>query len=266
MERGRKEKEKAEAKVEAGGGAEGKAKVRKDIREAIRQVLDGESEQYAVIYKLCDRSLRGYVGLRFGRLGDDFVDEVAVRTHEYALGRLGEYDESEGASYQTWLNIQSRSITSRVITEWYGDNFVRLDEEFHEPQMPTQAGPAEIHDERMRNQAIRHELRALAEPARLSIAHHDLAERTFQVTARHLNISVSRMRWLRGNALGELRRRLRKLGVRPTRTAPATEPVIPPKLYKKNPYDDGDWTTSVSADMPFVPGDLVGAEPWPTEE
>jgi hypothetical protein len=88
--------------------------------DAIARVLSGDVNAYGEIYAACDRRLRAFVGRRYGHLGGDFADEVAVRTHEYVFPRLNRYDPGRGASFQTWLNWQSLNVAGKVLCERYG--------------------------------------------------------------------------------------------------------------------------------------------------
>ena len=62
-----------------------------EVTEAIKRVLAGDTSAYEVLFRECDEPLRSFVGSRHGRQDADFINEVATRTHEYALEHLKEY-------------------------------------------------------------------------------------------------------------------------------------------------------------------------------
>jgi DNA-directed RNA polymerase specialized sigma24 family protein len=226
------------------------------VMSAIQHVLSGDVNAYEVIYGACDGSLRSFIGRRFGRLGGDFIDEAAICTHEYVLTRLQEYDPNAGASFQTWLNWRSRGVASQVMYERYGGPSVQRKEDEHDPYMPTVAGPEEIHDARGRDRVLRRELKALAEDDRLSIAHHDLAGRTFAETAQRTDATVKKTRWGRDRGLRRLRTRLQRLGIRPVEVDSTPVPIF---YGWDHTEPDDDYTASVTAVLPDGPDLLVGA-------
>jgi hypothetical protein len=75
---------------------------------AIQRVLAGDESSYDVIYKDCDPSLRSFIGARYGHLGDDFVSEVAIRTHEYGFTHLDSYSSDSDATF-----VERRRRSSR---------------------------------------------------------------------------------------------------------------------------------------------------------
>lgn len=235
------------------------------VAEAIAQVLAGDENAYEIIYKCCDARLRAFVAARHNRRGPDFVDEVAARTHVWAFRHLGGYDAARGASFQTWLNLQSRNEAQAVAIERYGRRFERLDEIRHAPVLDVVPDPADV---RARDESARElwrEYEALAEEGRLSVALHDIDGRSFPAIARHMSMTVSKVRRMREGALWKLRRRLRRLGIGARNcTVPG-----PPAWSGRNDtgYDD-DWAASVTAVLPDGPDELVGvgAEPVPVDE
>lgn len=194
--------------------SENQGNTRKEsIAEAISKVLAGDVNAYEIIYKNCDEPLRSFVTSRYGGRGRYFVDEVLSRTHIYAFAHLGAYDAGRGASFQTWLNWQSRNEARMVAIERYGPRFEPLDEDVHAPVIGIVPDPADVHRADENCRVLWQEYRALAEAGRLSIAFHDIEERTFAVTARHMSMTVAKVRRMRDGALAELRRRLRRLGL-----------------------------------------------------
>jgi RNA polymerase sigma factor (sigma-70 family) len=190
------------------------------IPSAIQRVLNGDVNAYDIIYEDCDRPLRSFIGSRYGYLGGDFIAEVAIRTHEYALNHLKDYNADKGASFQTWLNWQSRDVARKVMAERCNPNAVSLSEELNVVYVVTPSDPAEEHERQRRNRVLRQELKSLAEQGRLSIAAHDLGRWTFSATARRLGMTVSQTRYCRKRALLELKKRVERRGIRPTEVVP----------------------------------------------
>ena len=233
------------------------------VRQALERVLAGDVNAYEVVYEVCDGSLRSFLGSRYGHMGGDFVDEVAIRTHEHVLSQLHKFDSDRGASFQTWLNWQSRNVAHKVMAEWYGPKLVSFDEDRHAGYVATVAGPEEQYEVRERNRVLRQELKSLDEQGRLSIARHDLAGQTFHVTARHLGMTVSKMRRYRHGALAELRKRLTRRGIRPVEVDSTPGPV----WYGHNTTgDEDDWTAPTCSVLPDGPDTLVGAAARTEEE
>ena len=132
------------------------------LMAAIRRVLSGEVESYEVIHNRIDRPLRAYIRSHFYWAGPSFEDEVAVRTHEYLLPRLGEFDATK-ASLQTWYNWQSRSVAGLVMREWFGPRLVQYDEAVHEAWAVTASGPADVYEEKRLSRVLREESESLSE-------------------------------------------------------------------------------------------------------
>uniref|UniRef100_A0A7C4G9S6 Sigma-70 family RNA polymerase sigma factor n=1 Tax=candidate division WOR-3 bacterium TaxID=2052148 RepID=A0A7C4G9S6_UNCW3 len=195
------------------------------IRAAIEQVRAGDVNAYEPVYRRFDPSLRAFITARFPWAGPDFVDEVAVRTHEYALSRLAAFNPDRSA-FLTWLCWQARSTASRVVGEWFSPRFVQFVAAKHETSAGTAAGPADIHEAERRSRVLREELAALAEEERLTVTLHDMAGRTFAATAQTLGIPVGRVRRLRARALARLKRRLVGRGVSPIEVDSTPPPII----------------------------------------
>jgi RNA polymerase sigma factor (sigma-70 family) len=183
----------------------------KDVTDAIGQVLSGDVESYELVYKMCDGRLRSFIGSRFRHLGSDFVEEVAVRTHERALEKLAEFDPAR-ACFQTWLNWQSRRVASQVMAEWRGPRFTGFDEKLHARYVPTLASPEELHERLTRDELVRQEFAALDAQGRLTMMYHDLQGWTFKATAAAMGMTVGSVRRRRDKAIRHLRRRLAKHG------------------------------------------------------
>ena len=246
------------------------------VAAAIARVLSGDVDAYAVIYELCDSSLRSYIGAQYGHLGDDFVDEVDVRTHEYVFENLNLY-KSGGSSFQTWMNWASRNIALRVMTERFNLRKVMnadgrwervavsiaMDEEALALVARTVPGPEEIHDAEWQRHLLWQEYDALANDGRLSVTHYDLGDRTLADVARDLGMPVIRLRRLLEKNHRRLRGRLKRAGVSPVEREPHYGRVWqdPDVTW----YDD-DWTSTQTADLPDEPDSRSGAAAKEIEE
>jgi len=60
-------------------------KAKQEVADAIQRVLSGDVDSYELVLELTDSPLRSFIGSRYGRQDEDFVNEVSTRTHEYAL-------------------------------------------------------------------------------------------------------------------------------------------------------------------------------------
>ncbi len=190
--------------------ASGKSEV--DIGIAVQQVLAGDAEAYTSIYNSCDQALRSFISSRYGHLGRDFIDEVAIRTHERAIERLAQFDPGR-ASFQTWLNWQSRRVASQVLADWHGPRFTGFDENLHAQYVPAVPGPEELHEQQQRDEFVQQEFAALDKEGRLTMMYHDLAGWSFAATATAMGMSVGSVRRRRDKAIAQLRRRLKRRGV-----------------------------------------------------
>ena len=230
--------------------------VRGKVAEGIRKVLAGDVEAYSAIYKACDRPLRSFIGSRYGRQDNDFIDEVATRTHEYALEHLREYSAQKRASFQTWLNWQSRNVAKRVRFERREPDTVSLDEELDVQYILTPSDPAEERERQRRNRVLRQELKALAEQGRLSVAGHGSGRWTFSTTARRLGLTVPKARYRYESACRELKQRLELRGVRPTEVVPCYGRV---GILPDDSGDEDDRAAMPMAFLPDGPDTLAGA-------
>jgi RNA polymerase sigma factor (sigma-70 family) len=226
------------------------------LARAVKLVLAGDVNAYEEIYAVCDGALRAFTRRRYGRLGGDFVDEVAIRTHEYAFSHLNRYDSDKGASFQTWLNWQSRNIAKRVRLEQRDPDTVSLNEELDVQYVLTPSDPAEEHERQRRNRVLRQELKALAEQGRLSVAGHGSGRWTFTVTARRLGLTLPQARYRYGRACRELKQRLERRGVRPTEVVPCFGRV---GTLPDDSGDDDDRAARPTASLPDGPDSLEGA-------
>jgi len=247
------------------------------VSAARQRVLDGDENSYDVIYQDCDSSLRSFIGARYGHLGKDFVDEVAIRTHEYVLTRLDKYKSDKDASFQTWLNLRSLNVAGEVLVERYGLRRIgprhgkrrrvavseSYDEETHAQRARPVPGPDEEYEARMRSRRLWQEYEALAREGRLSIALHDLAGRTLAETAQELDMPLIRVRRLLERNHHRLRKRLKRLDVRPVEPEPHYGRVW--SEPDDTGYDD-DWTATPMAYLPDDPDTLVGAAARREEE
>jgi RNA polymerase sigma factor (sigma-70 family) len=233
------------------------------LARAVKLVLAGDVNAYEEIYAVCDGALRAFTSSRYGRLGGDFVDEVVARTHEYAFSHLNCYNSDRGASFQTWLNWQSRSVAWRVRAERYEPRQVRFSESEEEDWTGTVAGPAEAHEADWSRHLVWQEYNALANEARLAVALHDIGGRSLPDTARELGMPLIRLRRLLERNHSRLRKRLRRQGVRPVETGPHYGRVW--HEPDDTGYDD-DWTATPMAELPVDPDSLVGAAEQHEEE
>jgi RNA polymerase sigma factor (sigma-70 family) len=227
------------------------------VANAIRRVLAGDVEAYEVVYVACDSSLRAFIGRHYAWAGPDFVEEVAVRSHERALARLHAYNQDRGASFLTWLCWQSRSVASAVVREWYGPRLVSYDESVHGTWAVTQSGPAEVYEDERRSRVVREELESLPEEGRQSVVLHDRDGLTFAETAKAAGTTVWKTRRRRAQALAVLKRRLQERGVRPVEVD-----FTPPPVYHgwDRTEPDDDWCATVGAVLPDGPDTLHGAD------
>ena len=243
--------------------------MQRGIAAAIARVLSGDVDAYAVIYELCDRPLRSYVGARYGHLGDDFVDEVATCTHEYVFQNLDKYNPGD-SSLQTWINWASRNVALSVLTERFNLRKVKtadgkwervavsiaMDEEALALVARTVPGPEEIRDAEWQQHLLWQEYDALANDGRLSVTRYDLGDRSLADVARELGMPVIRLRRLLEKNHRRLRGRLKRAGVSQVEREPHYGRVWqdPDVTW----YDD-DWTATQTADPPDEPDTLVGA-------
>ncbi len=233
------------------------------ITEAIRKVLEGDIEAYGEIYAVCDGALRAFTRRRYGHLGGDFVDEVAIRTHEYAFSHLNRYDSDKGASFQTWLLWQSRSIAGHVAREWFSRRFVRYSPAAHEPWTVTDTGPADVHEERRLCRVLREETLALPVDERHAVMLHDKGGMTFAESAEAAGVTPMKFRYLRLRALTRLKQRMQERGVSPV---PVDSTPVPIWHGRDSTDHDDDFTASVTAVLPEPPDTLVGAAAAREEE
>ena len=237
--------------------------------DAIRRVLAGDVDAYAVIYAACDSSLRSHIGTRYGHLGNDFVDEVDVRTHEYVFENLNLY-KSDDSSFQTWMNWASRNVALKVMTECFNLRKVKaadgrwarvavsiaMDEEALALVARTVPGPEEIRDAEWQRHLLWQEYDALANDGRLSVTHYDLGDRSLADVARDLGMPVIRLRRLLEKNHRRLRGRLKRAGVSPVEREPHYGRVW--QDPDVTAYDD-DWTCTLTADLPDEPDSRSGA-------
>ena len=230
------------------------------LTAAIRRVLSGDINAYEEIYLATDGALRAFVGTRYQHLGRDFSDEVSVRTHEYVLTHLDRYDASRGASFQTWMNWQSRNVAAKVAAEWFNLRRVRVggrvqrvsrsvavDGEALEMLARAEPDPAAVREAESDSEVLWEEYEALATEARRSVTLHDIDGMTLAESALALGIPVSRLRRHLDQAHNHFRSRLKRLGVRPVER----EPHFGMVRYDTDTTDyDDDWTASTTAFLP----------------
>ncbi len=216
------------------------------VMNAIQRVVSGDVNAYEVVHETCDGPLRAFIGTRYGWFGSDFVDEVAIRTHEYAFTHIDKYDSDKGASFQTWLNWQARNIAAQVMAE----RCVR--DHACEGQSSTGAGP----EVELRNQVLREELAALPDDERLVILYHDFEGLTFAETAQATGLSLKQVRYKRDKGMAQMKRRLQERGIEPVEIDATPVPIYHGWDYTE---PDDDYTASVTAVLPTGPDTLVDA-------
>jgi RNA polymerase sigma factor (sigma-70 family) len=192
---------------------------KEQVAEAIAQVLAGDENAYEIIYKCCDARLRAFAGRRYGRLGDDLVEEVVVRTHSRAFKFLGRYNPGR-SSFMTWMFWQARAAAHEVMDERFDPRMRRLEEDLAVEYVTQATDPAREHERNERSRVLGEELDALSEQGRLSIAYHDMGGWTYDATALALGRTAAQVRYVRKLGLAELRRRLERRGVRPVEVVP----------------------------------------------
>jgi len=229
---------------------------RQRVEEAIRRIGGGETNAYEAIYAACDEALKAFTGRRYGHLGQDFVEEVAIRTHEFAFTHIHEYSSDRGASFKTWLFWQSRNIAKHVCREWYGRRFVRFDQAQHGAYAVSATGPVDIYEEKRLWRVLREETEALPGSERETVMLHDVEARSHPEMARASGLTYEQVRYRRRLVLKRLRKRLKERGVRPV---PIDTTPVPIWLGKNNTDPNDDYTTSVTAVLPDEPPTLVGA-------
>ena len=226
------------------------------VEVAIQQILAGDGSSYEIIYDACDCPLRAFIGARYKHCSDDYVDEVAIRTHERVLSKLHEYNPDKGSSFQTWMNWQALAEASKVKEQWFGSRMVHLDEEKHEPWAVTSTGPAEEYAKKQRSRVLWQEYERLAGDGRLSVSLHDLDGLTFAKTAEKSGLPLIRVRREREQALKKLRRALRRRKFNPVEVDSTPVPIWgkPDTLGNED-----DWAAPALVPRPDGPDTLVDA-------
>jgi RNA polymerase sigma factor (sigma-70 family) len=174
--------------------------------------------------------------------------------------RLNRYDPGRGASFQTWLNWQSRNVAAKVAAEWFNlrrvniggrwqrmSRTVAVDEEGLEMLCRPVPDPAEVREAESDSLVLWQEYEALAAEGKLSVTAHDMEGMTLAESALVLGIPVSRLRRLLERSHNRLRKRLERQGVRPVER----EPHFGRVRYETDNTDfDDDWTASATAFLP----------------
>jgi RNA polymerase sigma factor (sigma-70 family) len=243
---------------------------------AIQRVLRDDIQAYTIIHNECDGTIRGYVGAHYGHLDDDIQEDIVSRTHQRIFDKLSEFDQTRGP-FLRWAWWQMRHAASEVLVERFGLHRVgpkhgkrrrvavseSFDEETHSQRVRPVPGPAEEYETRMRSQLLWREYEKLARDGQLSIALYDLEDRNLAETAQELGMPLIRVRRLLERNHNSLRKRLKRLDVRPVEPEPHygrvwTEP-------DSTGYDD-DWAATSMAYLPDDPDTLVGAAAKHEEE
>ncbi len=238
------------------------------LTAAIRRVLDGDVDAYGTIYDIIDKPLRSYIGSIYKDHDREVQQEIADRTHTYIFENLNKYDPTR-APFQRWVNLMSRNVALRVLTERYNLRKVEtsagrwerlpmtiaMDEEALALAARSVPGPEAEYFAKWQEHLLWKEYDALANEGRLSIQLHILEGRTLKETAKELGMPVIRLRRMLDKELRRLRRRLLRQGFRP-----AERETYYGMAHKVNRtrYDD-DWTSSQSAILPVEPDTRSGA-------
>jgi RNA polymerase sigma factor (sigma-70 family) len=247
------------------------------LTAAIRRVLSGDVESYEVIHKHTDGPLRLHVARRHGlSVDDDFVKEVAIRTHEYVLNHLRLYNSDRGAAFQRWMEVQSLNVAREVVIERrdlhrlgsrgerkYVDLGENFDEELHPRRACPRPGPAEVHEAQERSRCLWQAFEELVSEGRLSVALYDIEGLTLSETATRLDKPLISVRRQLERSHDWLREQFKRQDVRPVEC----EPYYGRVRYESDDtgYDD-DWTASVMAELPDDPDTLVGSAAEEAEE
>jgi RNA polymerase sigma factor (sigma-70 family) len=234
------------------------------LTAAIRRVLSGDVESYEVIHKHTDGPLRLHIARRYRRsVDDDFVDEVAIRTHEYVLNHLHIYNSDKGAAFQPWMNIQSLNVAREVMIERrdlhrlgprgqrkYVDLGENFDEEMHPRRASPGPGPAEEHEARERSRCLWQAYERLEGEGRLSVALRDIEDLSLDETAAQLDKPLISVRRRLERSHYWLREQLKRQDVRPVECEPYYGRV---RYESDDTGHDDDWTESSTAVLPDDP-------------
>ena len=224
--------------------------------DAIARVLAGDVNAYEVIFRACNRRLRTFIAGRYGHLGRDFIDEVAMLTHEFAFTHISEYDSDRGASFATWLLWQSRRIANHAARDLYNPRFVPFEPAKHEVYAISDTGPVDSYEEKRLWQVLEEETEALPEGERQTVVLHDIEARSHRDMARAAGLTYEQERYRHRLIMKRLRKRLKERGVRPVPVDTTPEPIW---FGNDGTEPDDDYTTSVTAVLPSGPKTLVGA-------
>lgn len=229
------------------------------LTDTIRRVLDGDVDAYGTVYDIIDKPLRFYIDRAYGRMDDDFRNEVVTRTHTFVFEHLAQYNPGY-ASIQTWAKWSSRNVALRVMTErfnlhkvetedgkWKRESIsIAMDEEAL--SLASQAGP-DSNEASWLKHVLWQEYSALAREGRLSLAFRVVEGRRLEDTAKLLNMPVIRLRRLLDREYSRLRKRLRRRGIGPDLCWPHHGMVS----HGDNTGYNDDWTSSETAALPDVP-------------
>ena len=225
-----------------------------EVTDAIRRVLNGDVESYDIVHKHTDGPLRLSIAARYYWAGPDFENEIAARTHEFVLPRLGEYEKAR-ATIRTWVNWQARGVAKQVMYEWYGRRLVQYNEAVHEVYTVSATGPVDVFEDERLSRAIEEEVASLPDDERQAVVLHDREGLTFAETAEASGQSVMQVRYRRERALARLKHRLLMRGVRPV----AIDFTPAPVWHGRDWTDPDDFAAPTVAYLPDGPDTLVGA-------
>jgi RNA polymerase sigma factor (sigma-70 family) len=233
------------------------------LTAAIRRVLDGDVDAYGTIYDIIDKPLRYYIDRTYGRMDDDFRNEVVTRTHTFVFENLHRYNPGY-ASILTWAKWSSRNVALRVKTERYNlrkvldpdgrwqrlPMTIAMDEEALALAARPVAGPEEEYFAKWQDHLLAKELETLANEGRLSTTLPALEGLTQKQAAKKLGIPVIRLRRLIERNLRRVKKGLVRRDVRPVERVPHYGMVR--HDTDETGYDDG-WTSSQAETLPVEP-------------
>jgi RNA polymerase sigma factor (sigma-70 family) len=180
---------------------------RKDILDAIRRVLDGEIDAYETIFLAHDPDLRRFISSRYGYAGAAVVNDLALRTHEYAIARLARFDPDR-SSFSTWLAWQARHCAGEHIRSGHYKTTLSLDSLQGQGWEPSVAGGEAVYLRGAVTEAVRTAVYSLPDKLRPVAILHRLETRPLSEVAVILGMSKSGVEYRLERADELLRERL----------------------------------------------------------
>ena len=200
----------------------------------------------------CDGPLRAFIAWKYGHYGRDFLNEVALCTHESVYRRLAEYDPERGG-FMTWVRLLARNAARAVVRQRYGKRFrpfVAMESYDCPASVP---GPADEYELARTGRILRDALAVLPKDSRRALELCCEKGLTTQEAADVLGVSQPTVSRKRSRGLAVLRKRLLERDARiverdTTRMLGWEEPDV-------TGYGD-DWTATVGALLPDDPPPL----------